>query len=444
MATHKQVHFLCILIGLIIFTVPLGGQTALPHGLTAEERTRLDEIGINRSITDPPDSIVFAPAEFDSLDGLIFAWDSYPLLLKQLITETSENDTAWVVVDSQSEQDYVSTQLATFGANMNQVVFQQIAHNSVWIRDYGPWWIFEPDGSRSIVDMVYNRPRPLDDAYPEQLSDLWGIPYYGTALVEAGGNLLLDGRGAALISNVVFDPNQGFDPNLTVAQLEQYMLDYFGVHKVIITPHLQNDGTGHIDMFVKLLNDTTVVVGEYSSPADGYGNNYNICNQVADQFATETNGAGRPFNVVRMLMPPYSGGITYTYINSLLINNKVFVPIYGFATDNSILAQYEQIMPGVEAIGFDCNDIIPANGAIHCISMKVPTRIQIADPCIDWTSGDVNNDETIDIFDILLTVEFVLENYQPGQCEAGAADINNDNSLDVLDVVNLVIQIMGI
>ncbi|NQT97043.1 MAG: agmatine deiminase family protein [Candidatus Marinimicrobia bacterium] len=440
--THKY-SYLLALMGLLSSWAPLSGQNSLPHGLTEEERTRLNEIGINRTVTDPPDSVVFAPAEFDSLDGVIFAWDSFPTLLKQLIKETAEDDTAWVVVDDQNEQNYVNTQLMIYGVNMDQVVFQQIVHNSVWIRDYGPWWIFEPDGSRSIIDMVYNRPRIEDDAYPEQLANLWGIPYYGTALVEAGGNLLLDGKGAALISDIIFDPNQGFDPDLTVTLLEQYMLDYFGVHKVILTPHLQNDGTGHIDMFVKLLNDTTVIVGEYASPSSGSGDNYNICNQVAAQLAIETNGAGRPFNVERMLMPTYTGGITYTYINSLIVNKKVFVPVYGFTTDNAILAQYEQLLPGYEAIGFDCNSIITANGAIHCIAMKVPAMVPDIDPCTDWISGDVNNDDAIDIFDILLIVEYILENHQPDQCEAGVADFNNDNTLNVLDVVNLVGHIMG-
>ena len=125
------------------------------------------------------------------------------------------------------------------------------------------------------------------------------------------------------------------------------------------------------------------------------------------------------------------------------MNKKVFVPVYGFTTDNAILAQYEQLLPGYEAIGFDCNSIITANGAIHCIAMKVPAMVPDIDPCTDWISGDVNNDDTIDIFDILLTVEYILENHQPDQCEAGAADFNNDNTLNVLDVVNLVRHIMG-
>ena len=417
----------------------------LPRNLTGEEQGRLHEIGINRTITDPPDSIVYTPAEFDSVTGVIFAWEAYPTLLTDLIKEVAEDDTAWVVVDNTSEQNSVSNTLSNANVNMDRVVFQVIETNSVWIRDYGPWWIIEPENSLAIIDLVYNRPRPLDDTYPESAAGYFDINYYGLGLIEAGGNMLLDGQGSVIVSNVIFDGSQGFDPNLTQEQLEQYFLDYFGVHKVIVTPHLINDGTGHIDMFVKLINDTTVIVGEYENQSAGYPGNYDICNQVASQLANETNGAGRPFNIVRMPMPPYNNGITYTYINSLIVNNKVLVPIYGFsnefASDDSILALYETIMPGVEAVGFDCNQIIPANGAIHCIAMKVPALPESIS--CENLMGDINLDGRINIYDIIILADLAAGLIEPELCAIESGDLNNDDDITTIDVIELVYFVMG-
>jgi len=417
----------------------------LPRNLTGEEQSRLHEIGINRNTTDPPDSIVYTPAEFDSVAGVIFAWEAYPTLLTDLIKEVAEDDTAWVVVDNSSEQNVVSNTLSNANVNMDRVVFQVIETNSVWVRDYGPWWIIEPENSRAIIDLIYNRPRPLDDAYPESAAEYFGINYYGLGLIEAGGNMLLDGQGAVIVSNVIFDGSQGFDPNLTQDQLEQYFLDYFGVHKVIVTPHLINDGTGHIDMFVKLINDTTIIVGEYENQSTGFSGNYDICNQVANQLANETNGAGRPFNIVRMPMPPYNNGITYTYINSLIVNNKVLVPIYGFSTefanDDSVLVLYETIMPGVEAIGFDCNQIIPANGAIHCIAMKVPALPETI--ACGNLMGDVNLDGRINIYDILKLVDLAAGVIEPELCIMESGDLNNDGIINYFDVWELTQLVMG-
>jgi len=418
----------------------------LPRNLTGEEQSRLHEIGINRTITDPPDSIVYTPAEFDSVTGVIFAWEAYPTLLTDLIKEVAEDDTAWVVVDNTSEQNSVSNTLSNANVNMDRVVFQVIETNSVWIRDYGPWWIIEPENSLAIIDLVYNRPRPLDDTYPESAAGYFDINYYGLGLIEAGGNMLLDGQGSVIVSNVIFDGSQGFDPTLTQDQLEQYFLDYFGVHKVIVTPHLINDGTGHIDMFVKLINDSTIIVGEYENQSAGYPGNYDICNQVASQLANETNGAGRPFNIIRMPMPPYNNGITYTYINSLIVNNKVLVPIYGlsteFANDDSVLALYETIMPGVEAVGFDCNQIIPANGAIHCIAMKVPALPETI--ACGNLMGDVNLDGRTNIYDILKLVDLAAGVIEPELCVMESGDLNNDGIYNYLDVWELIQLVMGL
>ena len=427
-----------------IFSAHLSGQN-LPRNLTVEEQSRLHEIGISRTITDPPDSIIYAPAEFDSVAGLIFAWEAYSTLLTELIKEVAEDDTAWVVVDNTSEENSVRNTLSNANVNMDHVVFQVIATNSVWIRDYGPWWVIEPENSRAIIDLVYNRPRPLDDAYPESAAEYFGINYYGLGLIEAGGNMLLDGQGSVIVSNVIFDGSQGFDPNLTQDQLEQYFLDYFGVHKVIVTPHLINDGTGHIDMFVKLINDTTVIVGEYENQSAGFSGNYEICNQVANQLANETNGAGRPFNIIRMPMPPYSNGVTYTYVNSLIVNNKVLVPIYGFSTefanDDSVLALYETIMPGLEAVGFDCNQIIPANGAIHCIATKVPALPETI--ACGNLMGDVNLDGRVNIYDILKLVDFVTGVIEPELCAISSGDMTNDGDITTIDVIELVYLVMG-
>ena len=49
-----------------------------------------------------------------------------------------------------------------------------------------------------LIDWIYNRPRPLDDAVPELMSQLTGLPIYTTTevpydLVHTGGNFMTDG-----------------------------------------------------------------------------------------------------------------------------------------------------------------------------------------------------------------------------------------------------------
>ena len=62
---------------------------------------------------------------------------------------------------------------------MDHIVFELVPTNSVWMRDYGPWWIYEPNNRRAIIDLIYNRPRPQDDSFPELFAESFGVNYYG-------------------------------------------------------------------------------------------------------------------------------------------------------------------------------------------------------------------------------------------------------------------------
>ena len=50
---------------------------------------------------------------------------------------------------------------------MDKVEFLVRANDSIWTRDYGPWFIFDANGELGIVNHTYNRPwRPNDNYIP--------------------------------------------------------------------------------------------------------------------------------------------------------------------------------------------------------------------------------------------------------------------------------------
>jgi hypothetical protein len=63
----------------------------------------------------------------------------------------------------------------------------------------------------------------------------------------------------------------------------------------------------------------------------------------------------------------------------------------------------------------------------------------IYDYIVDTVSGDLNNDDNLNILDIVIMVNMILGIEE----ESALADINNDNVLNILDVVNLVNLILG-
>jgi hypothetical protein len=57
--------------------------------------------------------------------------------------------------------------------------------------------------------------------------------------------------------------------------------------------------------------------------------------------------------------------------------------------------------------------------------------------------GDVNNDGTINVLDVVLTVNIILGLHDPTPEQFEAADMNGDSAVDVLDVVAIVGVILG-
>ena len=53
----------------------------------------------------------------------------------------------------------------------------------------------------------------------------------------------------------------------------------------------------------------------------------------------------------------------------------------------------------------------------------------------DINLGDINNDMIINIQDVILVVNFILENQSPNDSEFFASDLNQDSTINVLDIM---------
>ncbi|MFQ6093036.1 MAG: dockerin type I repeat-containing protein, partial [bacterium] len=57
--------------------------------------------------------------------------------------------------------------------------------------------------------------------------------------------------------------------------------------------------------------------------------------------------------------------------------------------------------------------------------------------------GDVNDDGSINVEDVLLCVQIIIGTKESGQCELWRADFNSDTMVNVLDVVAIVNETLG-
>jgi len=336
------------------------GDAYLPIELTPEEAERLDEIGKSHRGTPPPPAPVRNPGEFEPMTGVIVR---YPFgNPTNLLVEYAEDDTLWVIVEDTAEQASATSTLQSGGCNMDHVRWIFAPTNSIWTRDYGPWFIITGNDEQGIVDHIYNRPRPLDDVIPSVIGSDWGIPVYGMDLTHTGGNYMSDGRGVAMSTRLVLDENT----SLTEAEIDSFMYAYVGIERYEKLPYIETGGIHHIDCWAKLLSPGKILVKEVPPTHSSY----DALEANVAYLESLTSSWGRPYEIVRVYCPNDE-----PYTNSLILNDKVFVPQYGTSWDDDALATYEAAMPGYEVLGYTGSWY--TNDAIHCRAMGVTDRYML-------------------------------------------------------------------
>ncbi len=346
----------------------------LPKYMTEEEKilweTYKPEVFPESAV--PPPVPVRAMAEWEELQGVMITWTSFQSILRQVVQYAQTEGLVYIVCsDSNSVKNYLQSN----GVPLVNLRFLIFPFNSIWVRDYGPWAVYaDHTDSLFIIDMIYNRPRPLDNQIPFRFANYLNVPVYQATsppydLVHTGGNLMVDGLGTAFSSKLILNEN----PTKTEAQIDSIMNMFFGVDRYIKMETLPYDVIHHIDMHMKLLDEETLLVGEYPpGVADGPQIEANL-QYVLNNFLTPY---GKPYRVVRIPMPPHNGnyppvGNYRTYTNSIIVNKTVIIPTYEEQYDTTAFRIYREAMPGYRIVGINSNSIITSLGAIHCIVKEI-------------------------------------------------------------------------
>jgi agmatine deiminase len=351
-------------------------------------------------LTPPPFSTLRTMAEWEEIETLFITWTSYTAILREIVKYAQ---TETMVTISCSDSLTVKNYLTSGGVPLTNLRFIIAPYNSIWCRDYGGNTVYGNEvDSLLMVDWIYNRPRPKDDTIPYSQAKLWNVPMYETAqspydLVHTGGNFMADGFGTAFSSQLTDQENT----NHSAAQIDTIMKKFMGISRYIRFPVLPYDGIHHIDMHMKLLDEETLLVGQYPQ---GVSDGPQIEANLAYILANFNSVYGTPYKVVRIPQPPdkfgaypNAGGYYCTYANATFVNKTVILPTYYTQYDTTALRIWKEALPGYKIIGIDCDNsgsnIISQSGAIHCIThslgVKDPLLIshQAISAACDTTSG---------------------------------------------------------
>ncbi len=402
----KITHTYLILPVFLLVSLMMQAQVpSLPHGFAPWELS--DKMGYTgakllTAYTTPPVSPVRASAEWEEIDALMVTWTSFIPTLREIVKYARMECDVYIICEDSNE---VKDDLLSHDIPIENVFCIEADYNTIWCRDYGQWNIYTNNvDSLYLGDWLYNRPRPEDDVVPLVISDFTGIPIYQTTeepydLVSTGGNFMCDGWGTGFSSKLILDAYQGGGMTITPQNedtVDMIMNEFMGIHTYIKMETLPYDEIHHIDMHLKLLDEETLLVGEYP---DGVADGPQIEENLEYVLNNFNSVFGTPYKVVRIPMPPDGGndypdegGAYRTYTNCVFINKTVLVPVYEEEFDTTAMRILQENLPGYKIQGINCNSIINQLGAIHCITKEVATN----DPLLITHQPLSNTDNTVD------------------------------------------------
>ena len=359
-----------------------GGTPYDPNQSLVPYAIDLAAAGREGGVADSPGgAVIVSPTEYDPVRGVLFqygnSWNSVvTALVSKLTAGTVHDEIAYVVVANQTTANSATSAFVAAGANMAKVVFIIQPNNSIWIRDYGPHFIFE-NGSLAVVDSHYYPERSADNFVPTLVAEgAFGVPSYHQGLYYSGGNFQAGpGRTGFCTALVNLDnPSSGGHDTALIRELHDA---YQGIDTLHLMPQLpfSVDGTGHIDMWMYLVDEDTAIVSEFIPGSNATA--LSVTNNAVPYLEALGFEVFRPqaWNV---------GSTHFTYANAFRVNDRIFVPCYGTqlapggnsaynTRDADALAKWQAAAgSGVEIVPIQCSSIIGASGAIHCIVKQVP------------------------------------------------------------------------
>ena len=332
----------------------------------------IDSDAANQNPFQIPVSLQVQSSPYPPSARLVAEWEPakavivrYPLGLPySLLADISSVGKLYVIVSS-ANQNACHNSLNNNGVNMGNVVYINASSDSYWVRDYAPWFVFDDERELRLMDFKYNRPRPNDNNIPSVIADNLGYAYHYLPLVATGGNMMTDGYGKMMSTNLIIEENDGNpgtgggqvpEYTYTVSQIEDLVHNYLGVSELQLYQDPNNSYIDHIDCWAKLLDVDKVIIRSVPPSHAQYA----AIEAAVAAWQSKTSSYGSPYRIYRVYTPNNE-----PYANSLIFNKHIYLPLTGGANDAAALQAYRNAMPGYTVSGYQYTSF-ESTDALHC------------------------------------------------------------------------------
>jgi agmatine deiminase len=341
--------------------------------------------GINSNYTSPPLNTVRSMAEWEEVKGVFITWRTiYPSTIKKIyeniISNIQKECKVYVIC---SDTSNVKKDFLALNISLNNIEFINTYFDTQWIRDYGPNTVYSNEvDSLLLVNGIYNKPQKINDNNVSlSLSSILDIPLYSMTVDPydfnfIGGNYMTDGLGKAFSSKLVIkDNNRNQSASFVDSIVKNTVNKFFGINDYILLDTLENDKIHHLDLNMKLLDEETILVGQFPYGKSDY---FNIEKNIDFIEKNVKTSFDTKYKIIRIPMasdngyyPPENNARFKSYTNAVFVNKLILVPIYGDPNDAVALDIWRKSKPGYTVVGINCEAIVGFQGALHCITKEI-------------------------------------------------------------------------
>ena len=251
--------------------------------------------------------------------------------------------------------------------------------DDAWMRDIGPTFVTNADGTAVGVDWVFNgwgaqhwATWTNDAVIAQTVLSHTKTPIVSSPLVNEGGGIHTNGDGVVLVTKTVqLDP--GRNPEWSKDEVERELFDTLGARRVVwlnrgLTRDYDEFGTrGHVDIVASFCNPTTVLFHDQRNPEHP---DFEVSAEVRQLL--EAEGFDAIAVPAPLVLSDDEGPVDYSYINHYVCNGAVIMCGFDDPNDNVAREILASAYPGRVIEVIDARPLFARGGGIHCITQQQP------------------------------------------------------------------------
>lgn len=255
-------------------------------------------------------------------------------------------------------------------------------YNDTWCRDYGPVTVSSA-GNMQLLDFQFHGwgskyAAELDNNINQSLAALWQAPLNTIAYELEGGSIETDGCGTLLTTtHCLLDSNR--NKSFTRAQVEKFVLEQLGLERVLWLSEgalIGDDTDSHIDNLARFCDAHTIAYATCSAKDDPH---HAPLAKMAEQLQALRKLDGSAYHLVPVELPApqvdeQGKRLPGSYVNFLIVNRSVVVPVFGCPQDAAALNTLQQCFPGRRIVPVPGGNLIRQFGGPHCATMQLPVN----------------------------------------------------------------------